>query len=96
MAGDVIRPPIWRQIAGRVLVDYPRDQTRDRVELRSTGPNRWADGWLYNPEDGKTYNISAELRSADVLVARIYLGLPLFGQTKVLHRVLRGTSEGWC
>jgi uncharacterized protein (DUF2147 family) len=64
--------------------------------LRSTGPGRWGGGWFYNPDDGKTYNVSAELRSADLLVARVYSGMPLFGETKTLLRVPHGTSEGWC
>jgi hypothetical protein len=25
--------------------------------LRPSGPDRWTDGWFYNPNDGKTYNI---------------------------------------
>ena len=64
--------------------------------LRSTGPDRWTDGWFYNPKDGKTYNISAELRSATMIVARIYLGVALFGEFKILHRAPHGTSDGWC
>ncbi len=51
---------------------------------------------LLNPDDGKTYNVSAQLKSADVLVARIYSGFPLFGRTKTLTRVSHGTSDGWC
>ena len=64
--------------------------------LRATGPDRWGGGWFYNPDDGKTYRVSAELRSADLIVARIYLGVPFFGETKTLLRVPHGTSEGWC
>lgn len=64
--------------------------------LRSTGPDRWGGGRFYNPDDGKTYNISAELTSADTLTARIYVGFPLFGETRILHRVRHGTSKGWC
>jgi uncharacterized protein (DUF2147 family) len=64
--------------------------------LHPEGSDRWGGGRFYNPDDGKTYNVSAELRSADLIVARIYLGIPLFGQTKFLHRVAHGTSEGWC
>ncbi len=56
----------------------------------------WKDGWLYNPDDGKTYRVTAEFRSADVIDARIYVGVPLFGRTKTLLRVPRLTSEGWC
>jgi uncharacterized protein (DUF2147 family) len=64
--------------------------------LHPKGSERWGGGRFYNPDDGKTYNVSAELRSADLIVARIYLGIPLLGQTKILHRVPHGTSEGWC
>ncbi|PHK93814.1 hypothetical protein CR162_16205 [Pseudoroseomonas rhizosphaerae] len=64
--------------------------------LRPAGPDRWGGGWFYNPDDGKTYRVSAELRSADLIVARIYVGIPLFGETKTLVRVAHGTSEGWC
>lgn len=64
--------------------------------LKPAGPDRWNGGSLYNPDDGKTYSVSAELRSADVFVARIYLGVPLFGETKTLLRIPRLNSEGWC
>jgi uncharacterized protein (DUF2147 family) len=64
--------------------------------LRSAGRNSWVGGWFYNPDDGKTYRASAELRSADLIVARIYMGLPIFGETKTLLRIPRGTSDGWC
>ena len=64
--------------------------------LHPTGPDRWGGGWFYNPDDGKTYSISAELRSTEIIVARIYQGIRLFGETKTLHRVAHGTSKGWC
>ncbi len=64
--------------------------------LHPTDPGRWGGGWFYNPDDGRTYNITAQLKSADVLIARIYLGLPFLGKTKTLLRVPHGTSEGWC
>jgi uncharacterized protein (DUF2147 family) len=64
--------------------------------LHPDGPNRWKDGWFYNPDDGKTYQVTAELTSDDLITARIYTLLPILGQTKVLHRVLHGTSDGWC
>jgi uncharacterized protein (DUF2147 family) len=64
--------------------------------LRPAGPNRWEGGGFYNPDDGATYNVSAQLKSADMIIARIYSGLPLFGRTKTLVRVPHGTSDGWC
>jgi uncharacterized protein (DUF2147 family) len=64
--------------------------------LQPTGPDSWGDGWFYNPDDGKTYNVSAKLASPDVMIARIYVGIPFLGKTKTLVRVPRGTSAGWC
>ena len=53
-------------------------------DLRSTGPNRWDDGWFYYPDSGKTYNIKIELTSSDALVARLYQGTSFVGETKTL------------
>lgn len=64
--------------------------------LHPDGLNRWKDGWFYNPDDGVTYRVSAQLESDDVMLARIYIGLPLFGRTKTLARVPHGVSDGWC
>jgi uncharacterized protein (DUF2147 family) len=64
--------------------------------LRPTGPGRWGGGWFYNPDDGATYRVSAELRAPDLIVARIYVGIPLFGENRTLVRVAHGISDGWC
>ncbi|MGE5502363.1 MAG: DUF2147 domain-containing protein [Ignavibacteriales bacterium] len=64
--------------------------------LHPVGADRWRDGWFYNPDDGVTYRVKAQLKSADVLVARVYVGVPLLGKTKTLVRVTHDTSEGWC
>ena len=64
--------------------------------LQPVDRNRWEGGWLYNPNDGMTYRTTIELKSADAILARVYLGYPLFGVTRTLVRVSQGTSEGWC
>jgi uncharacterized protein (DUF2147 family) len=64
--------------------------------LRSSGPNHWDDGWFYDPDSGKTYNVKMVLTSPDELVARFYRGISFVGETRTLRRVLHGTSEGWC
>lgn len=64
--------------------------------LHPRGDGKWTGGWFYNPDDGKTYRIKAELQSADTIVARIYLGIPLFGETRTLRRVPRLDTAGWC
>lgn len=64
--------------------------------LHPKGADRWEGGWFYNPYDGKTYRVSARLTSADLIVARVYVGLPVFGKTKTLQRVPHDTVAGWC
>lgn len=64
--------------------------------LHPIGSNRWRRGWFYNPYDGATYRVSAELVSDDVIRARIYVGVPIFGEDKTLVRVPSETSDGWC
>jgi|SRR5579884_1212936 len=106
LCGRVLWLLIPRDPQGRLVLDKknPEPALRQRPlcgltifwGLRPSGPDRWTDGWFYNPDDGKTYNISAELKAADAIEARIYLGFPLLGRTKNLHRVPHGTSNGWC
>lgn len=76
----------WRGVCGLTIL----------LGLRQTGPDRWGGGQFYNPDDGKTYNVTMQLKSDDVIEARIYAGIALFGKTKILRRVPYGISEGWC
>jgi uncharacterized protein (DUF2147 family) len=46
----------------------------------------YVDGYVYNPEDGGTYRMKAELASTELLKVRGYLGISLFGQTKTWTR----------
>jgi uncharacterized protein (DUF2147 family) len=106
LCGRIIWLWMARDIAGRPASDKknPDPALRQRLlcgltilqGLQPAGLDHWNSGSLYNPDDGVTYRVSAELRSADVFVARIYLGMPLFGETKTLLRVPRLRSEGWC
>jgi hypothetical protein len=38
----------------------------------------------------------ATLVSADVLVARVYIGMPFLGLNQTLLRALQASGEGWC
>lgn len=64
--------------------------------LKPASLDRWKNGWLYNPDDGTIYRVNGRLSSADVIVARIYLGIPLIGETWTWLRVPKLSSEGWC
>lgn len=46
----------------------------------------YVDGYVYNPEDGGTYRVKAEVLSAEALEIRGYLGISLFGQSKTWAR----------
>jgi uncharacterized protein (DUF2147 family) len=104
LCGRIIWLEKARDTAGRLARDNrnPDPVLRERPlcgltviqGLQPAGLDHWNSGSLYNPDDGKTYRISAELRSADRFVARIYPGVPLFGETKTLLRVPQLRSEG--
>ncbi len=64
--------------------------------LQPAGLDHWKNGWLYNPDEGKTYRVQGQFRGADTLVVRVYVGIPLLGRTSVWQRVPRLSSEGWC
>jgi uncharacterized protein (DUF2147 family) len=49
-------------------------------------PNEWEDGWIYNPQDGKTYSSNMELADNGDLEVRGYVLSPMFGRTIVLTR----------
>lgn len=59
-------------------------------------PGRWAAGSFYDPRTGRGYDLMATLASADVLVARVYVGMPFLGKDQTLRRVRRTGGEGWC
>jgi uncharacterized protein (DUF2147 family) len=46
----------------------------------------YVDGYVYNPEDGATYRMNAEVLGPDSLKVRGYLGISLFGQSKIWSR----------
>lgn len=62
--------------------------------FRKTEPQRWTDGWAYDPDSGKTYHATMFLESAGVLKLRGYVGIPLFGETQTWSRP--DTSYGSC
>ena len=64
--------------------------------LRTAGVNRWKGGILYNPDDGKSYDVTAELNSPDKMTARIFIGIPLLGKTKELVRLPPSNWGGAC
>ena len=52
----------------------------------SDDKNKWQDGKIYNPEDGKTYSCSLTLRDDGKLDVRGYVGISLFGKSQIWAR----------
>ncbi len=46
----------------------------------------YVDGYVYNPEDGGTYRLNAEVLSPESLKVHGYFGIPLLGQSKTWLR----------
>lgn len=50
------------------------------------GKNKWEDGKIYDPENGKEYSCKIELVNENTLEVRGYVGISLFGRTDVWKR----------
>jgi uncharacterized protein (DUF2147 family) len=64
--------------------------------LQPRAPGHWTGGWLYDPKDGVTYDVSAELTSPTTMSARVYHGVPLLGRTEILIRDPQLSFDGRC
>jgi uncharacterized protein (DUF2147 family) len=64
--------------------------------LNRDGPSQWGGGWFFDPENGATYNVSAHVENRDLISARIYRGVSLFGRTEILTRITARSLSGWC
>ncbi|HCE41887.1 MAG: hypothetical protein CL543_08600 [Alcanivorax sp.] len=56
-------------------------------DLHYAGGNRWEDGNIYSPDNGKTYSAKATLADPDTLEARGYIGVSLLGRSQTWQRV---------
>lgn len=59
--------------------------------FRYAGNNRWVDGTIYDPENGKTYKCFMWLTKKGTLKVRGYVGISLFGRTSEWTPVLMRT-----
>ncbi len=64
--------------------------------LTPSGPADWNGGQLFDPENGNTYDLAASLQAADTILAHVYQGLAIFGETRTLERIQPGSLPGWC
>jgi uncharacterized protein (DUF2147 family) len=59
-------------------------------------PSVWTDGSILDPNDGKTYRLSATYELDGTLRARIFVGVPIFGKTEILKRIDTKSLPGLC
>ena len=64
------------------------------LELKS--PSVWTGGSILDPNDGKTYRLSATYEPDRTLRARIFIGVPLVGKTEILKRIDTKSLQGLC
>jgi uncharacterized protein (DUF2147 family) len=64
--------------------------------LQPGAADHWTGGWLYDPKDGVTYDVTAELTTPTTISARVYRGAPLFGRTETLVRDPQLSLDGRC
>ena len=64
--------------------------------LEAKGPTDWTGGSILDPNNGKTYRLSATYEPDGTLHARIFIGVPLLGKTEILKRVDVRTFMGQC
>jgi uncharacterized protein (DUF2147 family) len=90
--------------SGRPVVDLRNPekalQTRSVCGLDMLGgfvaesATHWTDGWIYDPESGKTYKANITLQPDGTLKLRGYVGIPLFGESQIWTRA--DGSQGTC
>jgi uncharacterized protein (DUF2147 family) len=57
------------------------------------GGDRWTDGTVYDPKNGKTYRGRMTLAAPDRLDLRGYIGIPLIGRTTTWTRAEAGNGQ---
>ena len=75
-------------------VNNPDPNQRDRslcgivmmTGFRLDEPNKWTDGFVYNPEDGDNYHANMTLQPDGTLRLRGYVGISLLGASEVWTR----------
>jgi uncharacterized protein (DUF2147 family) len=90
--------PDGNAVAPDMATDYrnpdPALRTRKVIGMpliwgfkKTSDPNAFEDGHIYNGENGKTYNANISLQPDGKLRLRGYVGTPMFGETQLWTRV---------
>ena len=55
--------------------------------LKAGDKGLWQDGWVYDPEEGKTFSVELSLKDANTLTVFGYAGVRLLGETLLWKRL---------
>lgn len=82
--------------AGRPLTDAlnPDNRRRNRAicgldvigDLKRQSNGAWDEGWIYDPKQGKQFDVELKLRAVDLLQVTGYLGLKFLSETFLWKR----------
>jgi len=96
LCGSIIWLQNPRDEAGRPLTDSLNpDRAKQGREvcglqvigaLKPGGTEGWADGWVYDPKEGATYNLEISLRTEDRLEILGYLAIKLLSRRLIWSR----------
>lgn len=90
-----LREPNNEQDKKKLDIENPKKKLRNREILGleilkkfsfDSKKNKWINGTIYNPEDGKTYKCLMELLDDNTLKVRGYIGFSLIGKTQIWER----------
>ncbi|GAA4007325.1 DUF2147 domain-containing protein [Hymenobacter fastidiosus] len=71
----------------------PKLRNRPRMGLvfmkdfEKDSQNKWDDGTIYNPEDGKTYSCYMKVLNANTMEVKGYIGFSLIGKSQTWTRI---------
>lgn len=80
------QPKVDRENPDPALRSRPTDGLVVLEGFVRSGKNKWTDGTIYDPNNGKTYRCKMQLKG-EKLKVRGYIGVSLFGRTTVWTRV---------
>lgn len=55
--------------------------------LKHDGKGQWQDGWIYDPEEGKNFNVELSLNDPNTLKVFGYAGIKLLSETMLWKRL---------
>jgi uncharacterized protein (DUF2147 family) len=61
--------------------------------LKRQSAETWGDGWVYDPKEGKTYNVEITLQEPKTLAVRGYVGVRALGRTVLWKRPGAGVTK---